>query len=155
MTQNRSLQKSERQDGHKSMLCRRVVHVPWTTRLHNVLICRHNIDHVHNIEHNKETTFVVLAKHKIAPWWWFLREPKYVGVYIYTGCPKRNGQNFGRVFLMSNYTDRTQNTYIQSWTVTEIMAREVWKYDSCYTLITKFILKLVEICGFCNVNICT
>ena len=24
---------------------------------------------------------------------------------------------------------------IRSWTVTEIMAREVWKYDSCYTLI--------------------
>ena len=24
--------------------------------------------------------------------------------------------------------------FIQSWTVTEIMAREVWKYDSCYTL---------------------
>jgi len=33
---------------------------------------------------------------------------------IYTGCPRRNGQNFGRVFLMSNYTDITQNTYIQS-----------------------------------------
>ena len=33
---------------------------------------------------------------------------------IYTGCPKRNGQNFGRVFLMLNYTDITQNTYIQS-----------------------------------------
>ena len=29
------------------------------------------------------------------------------------------------------------------------------KYDSCYTLIIKFILKLAEICGFCNVNICT
>ena len=43
---------------------------------------------------------------------------------IYTGCPRRNGQNFGRVFLMLNYTDITQNTYIQSWTVTEIMARE-------------------------------
>ena len=42
----------------------------------------------------------------------------------YTGCPRRNGQNFGRVFLMLNYTDITQNTYIQSWTVTEIMARE-------------------------------
>ena len=26
-------------------------------------------------------------------------------------------------------------TYIRSWTVTEIMVREVWKYDSCYTLI--------------------
>ena len=42
----------------------------------------------------------------------------------YTGCPRRNGRNFGRVFLMLNYTDITQNTYIQSWTVTEIMARE-------------------------------
>jgi len=27
---------------------------------------------------------------------------------------------------MLNYTDITQNAYIQSWTVTEIMAREVW-----------------------------
>ena len=32
----------------------------------------------------------------------------------YTGCPRRNGENFGRVFLMLNYTDITQNTYIQS-----------------------------------------
>ena len=53
----------------------------------------------------------------------------------YTGCPRNNGQNFGRVFLMLNYTDITQNTYIQSWTFTEIMAREVWNFDSCYTLI--------------------
>jgi len=28
-----------------------------------------------------------------------------------TGCPRRNGQNFGRVFLMLNYTDIAQNTY--------------------------------------------
>ena len=42
----------------------------------------------------------------------------------YTGCPRRNGQNFERVFLMLNYTDITQNTYIQSWTVMEIMAIE-------------------------------
>jgi len=27
---------------------------------------------------------------------------------------------------MLKYTDITQNTYIQSWTVTEIMEREVW-----------------------------
>jgi len=53
----------------------------------------------------------------------------------YTGCPRRNVPEFGRVFLMLNYTDITQNTYIQSWTVTEIMAREVWNFDSCYTLI--------------------
>jgi len=53
----------------------------------------------------------------------------------YTGCPRRNVPNFGRLFLMLNYTDITQNTYIQSWTVTEIMAREVWNFDSCYSLI--------------------
>jgi len=30
----------------------------------------------------------------------------------YTGCHRRNGPNFGRVFLMLNYTDITQNTYV-------------------------------------------
>ena len=34
--------------------------------------------------------------------------------------------DFGIVFLMLKYTDITQNTYTQSWTVTEIMAREKW-----------------------------
>ena len=43
---------------------------------------------------------------------------------IYTGCPRRNVPDFGKVFLMLKYTDITQNTYIQSWTVMEIMARE-------------------------------
>ena len=37
-----------------------------------------------------------------------------IEVYIYTGCPRKNGQNFGRVFLMLKYTDITQNTCIQS-----------------------------------------
>jgi len=32
----------------------------------------------------------------------------------YTGCPRRNVPDFGRVFLMLKYTDITQNTYIQS-----------------------------------------
>ena len=32
--------------------------------------------------------------------------------------------DFGRMFLTFKYTDITQNTYIRSWTVTEIMARE-------------------------------
>ena len=52
----------------------------------------------------------------------------------YTGCNRRNGPDFGRVFLMLNYTEKPQNTYIQSWTVWEIMASEVWNFDSCYTL---------------------
>ena len=32
---------------------------------------------------------------------------------------------------MLNYTEKPQNTYIQSWTVWEIMASEVWNFDSC------------------------
>ena len=47
-------------------------------------------------------------------------------ITIYTGCPRRNVQNFGRVFLRSNYTDITQNTYIQSSMVTEIFNIENW-----------------------------
>jgi hypothetical protein len=38
----------------------------------------------------------------------------YMYMYVYTGCPRRNVQYFGRVFLMLNYTDITQNTYVQS-----------------------------------------
>jgi hypothetical protein len=38
---------------------------------------------------------------------WYMR-PKY------TGCPRRNVPDFGRVFLMLKYTDITQNTYVQS-----------------------------------------
>jgi len=43
----------------------------------------------------------------------------------YTGCNRRNGPDFGRVFLRSDYTVITQNTYIQSSMVMEILAREV------------------------------
>ena len=44
------------------------------------------------------------------------QQPQYYdeSIWYYTGCPRRNGQTFGRVFLMLNYTDITQNTYIQS-----------------------------------------
>ena len=67
--------------------------------------------------------------------WEHIHVYMYIYIYIYTGCNRRNGPNFGRVFLRSNYTDITQNTYIQSSMVTEILAREVWNFDSCYTLI--------------------
>jgi hypothetical protein len=52
-----------------------------TAHLHNRLVCRHDIHHVINDEHNKIIT-VVLAKHEIGPWWWFLRGPKHVGAII-------------------------------------------------------------------------
>ena len=32
----------------------------------------------------------------------------------YTGCPRRNVPDFGRMFLKLKYTDITQNTYIRS-----------------------------------------
>ena len=38
-------------------------------------------------------------------YWWY--------VQTHTGCNRRNGPEFRRVFLRSNYTDITQNTYIQ------------------------------------------
>ena len=41
----------------------------------------------------------------------FDTKKKYI---IYTGCNRRNGPDFGRVFLMLNYTENPQNTYIQS-----------------------------------------
>jgi len=44
-----------------------------------------------------------------------LKNYKHFGMKIYTGCPRRNVPDFGRVFLMLKYTDITQNTYIQSW----------------------------------------
>jgi hypothetical protein len=37
-----------------------------------------------------------------------------ISAATYTGCPRRNVPNFGRVFLMLRYTDITQNTYIRS-----------------------------------------
>jgi len=48
----------------------------------------------------------------------------WVHELCYAGCPRRNVPDFGRMFLMLNCTDITQNTYIQSWTVTEIITRE-------------------------------
>jgi hypothetical protein len=41
-------------------------------------------------------------------------------IYNYTGCNRRNGPDFGRVFLMLKYIEKPQYTYIQSSMVTEI-----------------------------------
>ena len=60
----------------------------------------------------------------------------------YTGYNRRNGPDFGRMFLRSYYTDITQNTYIQSWTVTEILAREksglLWCLRTVLVSVTSF-----------------
>ena len=90
---------------------------------------------VNDYHHHHIINIIGIAEYKHIPW-----NQKYALTHerthdTDTGCHRRNGPNFGRVFLMLNYTDITQNTYIQSWTVTEIMTREVWNFDSCYSLI--------------------
>jgi len=73
------------------------------------------------------TTYIFICPfHKIHK-----NEPVVTGDSIYTGCPRRNVPNFERVFLMLNYTNVTQNTCIQSWTVTEIMAIEKRGFLGC------------------------
>jgi len=47
------------------------------------------------------------------------------GINPVQGVTGGTDQTFERVFLMLNYTDVTQNTYVQSRTVSEIMASEV------------------------------
>jgi len=49
----------------------------------------------------------------------------------YTGCPRRNVPDFGMVFVMLKYTDITQNTYVQSWTVTE-KSVVFWRVHALY-----------------------
>ena len=43
-----------------------------------------------------------------------LQEELKKKIKVYTECNRKNGPDFGRVFLRPNYTDMTQNTYIQS-----------------------------------------
>ena len=41
-------------------------------------------------------------------------KPPALRAYTLYRVSRRNGPNFGRVFLMLNYTDITQNTYVPS-----------------------------------------
>ena len=84
---------------------------------------RHNFRKKKVAEHKTcvlifSSTFVWNISHCEKNW------ARYCNKCTHTGCHRRNGPNFGRVFLMLKYTDITQNTYIQSWTVTETMARK-------------------------------
>ena len=42
----------------------------------------------------------------------FILSSRELKVLLYTGCPRRNVPDFGRVFLMLKYTDITQNAYV-------------------------------------------
>ena len=75
--------------------------------------------HIHTNRHKHTVREITIKIHK-------LRKSNR-NTTIYTGCPRRKGPDFGRVFLRSYYTDITQNTYIQSSMVTEILARRSLK----------------------------
>ena len=77
-------------------------------------------------------------------------------IILYTECNRRNGPDFGRVFLRSNYTDITQNTYIQSRMVTEILAREksglLWCLCTVLVSVTSF-SPLLELHSYVGANV--
>ena len=71
--------------------------------------------------YNFLSTWLPVCTHTNFEPWWLLDDLWHL---CYTGCNRRNGPDFGRVFLTLNYTEKPQNTYIQSGTVWEIMAIE-------------------------------
>ena len=89
----------------------------WTDILACVRACIHTYAHTHTI-YTYVHTYII---HKHIHTYTCI----HTHIHIYTGCPRRNVPDFGRVFLMLKYTNITQNTYVQTGTVTEIMAREV------------------------------
>ena len=50
--------------------------------------------HEKSTEYDTDRTFLELHRIYI-----------YIYIYIYTGCNRRNGPDFGRVFLILNYTE--------------------------------------------------
>ena len=61
---------------------------------------------------NHSVDFLILTRTLL-----MLMHTFYICIYIYIyiqGVPGGNVPDFGRVFLMSNYTDITQDTYVQS-----------------------------------------
>ena len=75
---------------------------------------------------NKTNTYMHTYTHIIHNTYVHTHIHTYIHTYIhntYTGCPGGNVPDFGRMFLKLKYTDITKNTYIRSWTVTEIKAR--------------------------------
>ena len=97
------------------------------------ILCCQAFKTMSRIAKNESPTFIHIIAYPSCPcfldWWDFVFSVPYKKIIVlfheeYTGCNRRNVRDFGRVFLRSNYTNITQNTYIQSSMVTEIMARE-------------------------------
>ena len=91
---------------------------------------------VEDKKHEQWNTYAFLVRLAMYQVWWrntgilrktkvFNKRVRYIWtVQASTECPGRNVPVFGRMFLKLKYTVLTKNTYIRSWNVTEIMARE-------------------------------
>ena len=125
------------------------------SELFEILKCRHSdiSDSPVAVSMNVAWTYVLCCAVKFMD---CRLSPSYKIGVIYTGCNRRNGPDFGRVFLRSNYTDITQNTYIQSWTVTEILAREksglLWCLRTVLVSVTSF-STLLELHSYIRANV--
>jgi hypothetical protein len=57
---------------------------------------------------------IFIARHSMSKIWLKLASLFNTYTTYYTGCPRRNGPDFGRVFPTLMYVDVTQNTYVQN-----------------------------------------
>jgi hypothetical protein len=101
------------------------VDIRWHRTVINT-IYKHPVLGVYEIKIRKIWTSFLAAYTTICDWrqYTYIHIYTHTHTYIYTGCLRRNVPDFRRMFLKLKYTDLTKNTYIWSWTVTEIMARE-------------------------------
>jgi len=84
----------------------------------------HTHIHTHKYIHTYICTYIYTHTYTHTHTYIYTYINTYICTHIYTGCPRRNVPDFRRVFVMLKYTDITQNTYVQSGRVTEIMASE-------------------------------
>ena len=126
--------------------------VPWNATAHDTpinAVCEHGRHMSRSRASQNVATFMYTHTYT-------LPTHKYGWQFVYTGCNRKNVRDFGRVFLRSNYTDITQNTYIQSWTVTEILAREksglLWCLRTVLVSVTSF-SPLLELHSYVRANV--
>ena len=63
---------------------------------------------------HEDKEFISITRHTDGEFVMRARAHTHTHTHTHTGCNRRNGPDFGRVFLMLNYTEKPQNTYIQS-----------------------------------------
>jgi len=94
-----------------------------TNSRYNVMTCQHNVHSLCSFVESHITVIIEIVRVRfpllsfVESWnkaFRYISQWLYFTIYIYTGCPRRNVPDFGRVFLMLKYTDITQNTNIQS-----------------------------------------